>query len=155
MLGCNTAYIDSGCEPFPTNWWISINLQTAIVKPLLKKTPLDSEDLKNYRPVSNLYVKSAWESCAISNIAKHKLHKLLVISNQHIVHTIALKLSLWKWQMNYSLQWMMARSQCLCLWIYLQHLTLLTLKFYYIVFIMCLDLETLLSWFQSYLENRK
>ena len=49
---------------------------------------------------------------------------------------------------------MMAKSQCLCFWIYLQHLTLMTMKFYYIVFIMCLDLATLCSWFQSYLENR-
>ena len=28
--------------------------KTAIVKPLLKKLPLDQNDLKNYRPVSNL-----------------------------------------------------------------------------------------------------
>ena len=45
--------------------------------------------------------------------------------------------------MIYSLQRMMARSQCLCFWIYLQHLTLLTMKFYFIVFTICLDLETL------------
>ena len=36
----------------------------------------------------------------------------------------------------------------------LQQMTLLTMKFYYLVFIMCLDLETLLSWFQSSLENQ-
>ena len=50
--------------------------KTAIVKPLLKKISLDSKDMKNYRPVSNLSFMSKVllkESCGISNIATHKL----------------------------------------------------------------------------------
>jgi hypothetical protein len=30
------------------------NLQTAIVRPLIKKSNLDIDDLSNYRPVSNI-----------------------------------------------------------------------------------------------------
>ena len=43
----------------------------AMVKPLLKKTSLDPKDLTSFQ--SFFYVKCAWESCAIWNIATENL----------------------------------------------------------------------------------
>ena len=46
--------------------------KTAIVKPLLKKTSLDSEDLKNYRPISNLsFISKVLEKVVLSQILQH------------------------------------------------------------------------------------
>ena len=46
--------------------------KTAIVKPLLKKTSLDSEDLKNYRPISNLSLMSkVLAKVVLSQILQH------------------------------------------------------------------------------------
>ena len=68
--------------------------KTAIVKPLLKKTSLDSEDPKNYRPISNLsFMSKVLEKVVLSQILQHiNCNKLF--SNQHIVRIIALKLPL-------------------------------------------------------------
>ena len=44
----------------------------AIVKPLLKKTSLDLENLKNYRPVSNLsFMSKVLEKVVLSQILRH------------------------------------------------------------------------------------
>jgi hypothetical protein len=53
--------------------------KTAIVKPLLKKTSLDSEDLKNYRPISNLsFMSKVLEKVVLSQILPHiNCNKLL------------------------------------------------------------------------------
>ena len=53
--------------------------KTAIVKPLLKKTSLDSEDLKNYRPISNLsFMSKVLEKVMLSQILRHiNCNKLL------------------------------------------------------------------------------
>ena len=53
--------------------------KTAIVKSLLKKTSLDSEDLKNYRPVSNLsFMSKVFEKVVLSQILQHiNCNKLL------------------------------------------------------------------------------
>jgi hypothetical protein len=46
--------------------------KTAIVKPLLKKTSLDSEDLKNYRPISNLsFMSKVLEKVVLFQILQH------------------------------------------------------------------------------------
>ena len=46
--------------------------KTAIVKPLLKKTSLNSEDLKNYRPISNLsFMSKVFEKVVLSQILQH------------------------------------------------------------------------------------
>ena len=43
-------------------WRCSTEFKTAIVKPLLKKPSLDHNNLKNYRPVSNLsFLSKLWE----------------------------------------------------------------------------------------------
>ena len=43
-------------------------LKQAILKPLLKKLSLDSNDFKNYRPISNLrFISKTIEKC----VAKH------------------------------------------------------------------------------------
>ena len=52
----------------------------AIVRPFLKKTGLDMNNLKNYRPVSNLpFVSNIIEKVVASRIEdhldKHKLHE--------------------------------------------------------------------------------
>ena len=53
--------------------------KTSIVKPLLKKTSLDSEDLKNYRPISNLsFMSKVLEKVVLSQILQHiNCNKLL------------------------------------------------------------------------------
>ena len=48
------------------------DMKAAIVQPLLKKSYLDSEELKNYRPVSNLsFVSKVIEKVIASRILKH------------------------------------------------------------------------------------
>ena len=46
--------------------------KTAIVKPLLKKTSLDCEDLKNYRPICNLsFMSKVIAKVVLSQILQH------------------------------------------------------------------------------------
>ena len=48
------------------------NLKAATVTPLLKKTGLDADDLKNYRPVSNLpYLSKFIEKCIVAQLKFH------------------------------------------------------------------------------------
>jgi len=61
---------------FPTD------MKKALVKPVLKKPSLDSDVLKNYRPISNLqFLSKLIERAAVSRITKHmnvnKLHEPL------------------------------------------------------------------------------
>ena len=58
------------------------SLKRAAVTPLLKKPTLNKEDLKNYRPVSNLpYIGKLIEKAAIvqmdSHISANELHEPL------------------------------------------------------------------------------
>ena len=49
-----------------------LELKQAIVKPLIKKPSLDSENLKSFRPVSNLpYVGKLIEKIAVNQIEAH------------------------------------------------------------------------------------
>ena len=49
-----------------------LNLKSATVVPLLKKPSLDSNDLKNYRPVSNLpYISKIIEKCVVKQLNTH------------------------------------------------------------------------------------
>ena len=59
------------------------NFKTAVVRPLLKKNNLDKNNLKNYRPVSNLsFLSKTIEKLVLNQIFGHlNLHKLLS-SNQ-------------------------------------------------------------------------
>ena len=73
-------------------------LKCATVKPLLKKTSLDPEDLHNYRPVSNLsYVSKLIEEAAVTqmdtHIRKHMLYEPLQSAYKafHSVETAVLK----------------------------------------------------------------
>ena len=63
--------LTSGC--FPTVF------KTAVVRPLLKKSSLDPENLKNYRPVSNLsFVSKITEKIALLQLHSHlDQHNLL------------------------------------------------------------------------------
>ena len=48
------------------------DLHRAIVTPVLKKMTLDHNELKNYRPVSNLqFTSKVLEKCASSQIIEH------------------------------------------------------------------------------------
>ena len=48
------------------------SLKSASVVPLLKKKNLDKEDLKNYRPVSNLaYISKLIEKMAVEQLREH------------------------------------------------------------------------------------
>ena len=92
----------------------SLICKTAIVQPLLKKTSLDSEDLKNYRPFSNLsFMSKVLEKVMLSQILQHiHCNKLLSDFQSACCPYHSTETALWKWQMIYSLQWMMTRSQC-------------------------------------------
>ena len=53
------------------------------MKPLLKKTSLDQEDLKNYRPVSNLsFMSKVLELVMLSHILQH-VNSNELLSNFH------------------------------------------------------------------------
>ena len=56
-----------------------LSFKTAIVKLLLQKTSLDSEDLKNYRPIFNLsFMSKVLEKIVLSQILQHiNCNKLL------------------------------------------------------------------------------
>ena len=48
------------------------SLKTALIRPLLKKTGLDSDILKNYRPVSNLtFISKVIEKVVSGKLSKH------------------------------------------------------------------------------------
>ena len=101
MLGCNTAYIDycfvNHClltGEFP------LIFKTAIVKPLLKKTSLDSEDLKNHRSDYNLsFMSKVLEKVVPSQILQYiNCNKLLsdlqsAYSLHHSTETALLKVT--------------------------------------------------------------
>ena len=51
---------------------IPLSLKAATVTPLLKKTGLDADDFKNYRPVSNLpYLSKIIEKCIVAQLKLH------------------------------------------------------------------------------------
>ena len=59
------------------------SLKSAIVKPILKKSNLDSDDLKNYRPVSNLsFISKVIEKCAHQHLVNYLNHHGLFAKNQ-------------------------------------------------------------------------
>ena len=75
-------------------------LKEAIVKPLIKKPTLDKENLKNFRPVSNLaYLGKLIESVAIDQIEKHlsthQLHEALqsAYTPDHSTETAVVKVT--------------------------------------------------------------
>ena len=75
-------------------------LKEATVKPLLKKQSLDSENLQNYRPVSNLaYIGKLIEAAAVNqmneHMSQHKLHEPLQSAYKagHSVETALTKVS--------------------------------------------------------------
>ena len=74
---------------------------------------LECSHLSSFSYVLAIACAFALRECLFVTLSCH------VIPNQHSVRIIALKLLFWKWQMIYYLQWMMARSQCLCsIWHY-------------------------------------
>ena len=73
-------------------------LKTAIVTPLLKKTNLDTEQLKNYRPVSNIpFLSKVLEKIAVKRLLNHlqsnDLHEVnqSAYKRQHSTETALLK----------------------------------------------------------------
>ena len=77
---------------------MSSDLKAAIVTPLLKKSSLDAENMKNYRPVSNLpYLGKLIEKVAVnqidSHLTKNNLHEPLhsAYRANHSVETAVLK----------------------------------------------------------------
>jgi hypothetical protein len=59
------------------------SLKTATVTPLLKKAQLDSEELKNYRPVSNLpYISKVIEKVIVQQVDSHMKENALYESHQ-------------------------------------------------------------------------
>ena len=52
------------------------SLKTALVRPLLKKTGLDSDSLKNYRPISNLtFISKVIEKVVSERLNEHLIKK--------------------------------------------------------------------------------
>lgn len=51
---------------------VPLSSKEAVVKPLLKKSGLDKENLKNYRPVSNLpFISKVFENVIAIRIDRH------------------------------------------------------------------------------------
>ena len=65
-------------------------LKQAILKPLLKKPSLDSNDFKNYRPISNLrFISKTIEKCVAKQLIQFNMLMTLVKHiNQPIRETI-------------------------------------------------------------------
>ena len=61
----------------------------AIVTPLLKKSSLDREELKNYRPVSNLnFTAKLIEKCAATQLVDHMDDNGLSLSPPIVQNTV-------------------------------------------------------------------
>ena len=70
------------------------SFKTALVKPLLEKPSLNPNDLKNYRPVSNLpFLSKIPERIVLSQLNDHLTSNCSAPSNQHIDLTNAQKLN--------------------------------------------------------------
>ena len=62
------------------------SLKTALIRPLLKKTGLDSDILKNYRPVSNLtFISKVIEKVISGRLNEHLINNSL--SDQRAVYS--------------------------------------------------------------------
>ena len=63
------------------------SFKTALVKPLLEKPSLNPNDLKNYRPVSNLpFLSKTTERSVLFHLNDHLQTNTSAPSNQHIFH---------------------------------------------------------------------
>ena len=75
LLPCITAVFNNSLISgvFPSVY------KSALVKPLLKKMSLDPDDLKNYRPVSNLsFLSKVLERIVLSQLSEHLNHNNLL-----------------------------------------------------------------------------
>ena len=75
LLPCITAVFNNSLVSgvFPSVY------KSALVKPLLKKMSLDPDDLKNYRPVSNLsFLSNVLERIVLFQLNKHLNHNNLL-----------------------------------------------------------------------------
>ena len=63
------------------------SLKNAFIRPLLKKTGLDSDILKNYRPVSNL----TFITKVIEKVISGRLNKHLIYNNKHSTEIALIK----------------------------------------------------------------
>ena len=62
---------------------VPLSLKTALIRPLLKKSGLDKEVLKNYRPVSNLsFISKVLEKVVAKRLDDHMLDNNLYSSVQ-------------------------------------------------------------------------
>jgi len=132
-------------------------LKQAIVKPLLKKASLDKENLKNYRPVSNLpFISKIIEKVAVKQVEKHlskySLHEPLQSAYKlnHSVETALLKVS------NDIL---MALDKRQCVYLVLLDLSAAFDTIDHSVFLSRLEEDNAitgnaLKWMESYLHNR-
>ena len=92
--------------------------KSAIVKPLLKKTTLNPEILKNYRPVSNLsFLSKILEKVVPRQLSNHLLTNNLFCSHQSVTVPVkAPRLPFSRSSMTFSLLSMKTKSLfCLCL----------------------------------------
>ena len=131
--------------------------KTAIVKPLLKKTSLDSENLKNYRPISNLSF-IVLEKVVLSHILQHiNFYKLLsdfqsAYHPHHSTETALLKVT------NDLLSAMDDGKISVLVLVLLDLSAAFDTTDHEILLHHLHNVfgfgETMLSWFQSYLENR-
>ncbi|MEJ4486827.1 reverse transcriptase domain-containing protein, partial [Enterococcus faecium] len=52
--------------------YVPVSFKTAVIKPLLKKTSLDAEDIANYRPISNLtFISKILEKIVLNQLNDH------------------------------------------------------------------------------------
>ena len=62
--------------------------KSAIISPLIKKQGLDSEILKNYKPVANLsFIKKILEKAIATQIHSHLINNDIVDNNQSVYKT--------------------------------------------------------------------
>ena len=97
MLGCLDAVLPVLINIVDTSLTAGIYpsiYKTAIVKPLLKKSTLDPNDLKNYRPVSNLsFLSKVLEKVVLAQVFSHLNSQNLISNSQSAYHLVtALKL---------------------------------------------------------------
>ena len=98
-LDCLLPYITSVIHDSLASSILPSSFKTALVKPLLKKSSLDPNDLKNYRPVSNLpFVSKITERIVLSQLNDHLISNKLfsplqsVCRPHHSTETTLLKI---------------------------------------------------------------